>query len=129
MNFNDLFEPTPEKPINKISDIEIGKVYYISFGRDGRTPKRSIVTQIINRLPNSTEVEFIRNKSIHLCYLCEIGIAEFKLTSARHYGRLKYEANESFATSYVPTKPEDLDDRLKRFYLYSELIPEHGSRW
>ncbi|MDX5326071.1 MAG: hypothetical protein LPK80_07395 [Bacteroidota bacterium] len=94
--------------ITKISDIEIGKEYYLLLERDKRTAKKTIVHAIVNEkeefISNKTEILLSifyggKEKSTNFLYVKEIGIGETKEEAYENYGKFIFEENDSFLLS------------------------------
>ncbi len=90
--------------INKISDIEIGKEYYILFIDSIKFAKKCIVRSIINESVEfkSKETELLidvyknNSKFRNRVKINSIGIGSDKNEALKNYQRFKYEFNEDF---------------------------------
>jgi hypothetical protein len=95
--------------INKLSDLKVGKEYYILLIKDKKFTKKAIIEAIINEeiefKTNRTEIYVTllhRNKfkSTNLFFAKEIGIGENKEEAYNNYGKFDFEENENFEHSF-----------------------------
>ena len=95
--------------IDKISDIQLGKEYFVLLAKNKNLANRAIVKDIVNEKIkfNSDQTEVVidilapkRMMGTKLLYFNEIGIGETKDEALNNYGRFTYEENSSFSSHY-----------------------------
>lgn len=99
--------------IEKISDLEVGRDYFVCLVKDARFARKCKLIAIINEnqeFPNNfkTELYLEFRKSSNLVYCQDIGIGNTKIEAKSNYSKFKYEANKSFSNSYNRVKEERL---------------------
>jgi hypothetical protein len=100
--------------MKKISDLIIGKEYFVCLVQDARFAKKYKLLAIINDKDNGdkkkTELHIEHSKGTNILFFHEIGIGRTKMEAKNNFGKFLYEDNPSFSSSYSDVRKQYLLD-------------------